>query len=99
MPTEKVWPQSCGVIDVIKDDLFTQAPYIRGAFFYRGLADKLGADVVDNVLGNFYKTHMNRAATMHDMLDTIHTMTGYDATACAQTWLIDAAVPSPAPCP
>ncbi|HTL34796.1 MAG TPA: M1 family aminopeptidase [Kofleriaceae bacterium] len=99
MPTEKVWPQSCGVIDVIKDDLFTQAPYIRGAFFYRGLALKLGADAVDQVLGTFYKEHMGKAATMQEMLDTIHTMTGYDATACAQTWLIDAAVPSPAPCP
>jgi hypothetical protein len=34
------------------------------------------------------------------MLDTIKTETGYDATACAQTWLIDmTAVPTPAACP
>ena len=37
-----VWPQSCGQIDVLKDNLFTQAPYMRGAFFYKGIADKLG---------------------------------------------------------
>jgi aminopeptidase N len=94
-----VWPQSCGTVDIIKDNLFTEAPYLRGAFFYRGLAQKLGADVVDNILHTFYQAHAGGAATMQDMLDTIKSVSGYDATACAQTWLIDPAVPQPAPCP
>ena len=37
-----------------------------------------------------------------DMLDTIKTVTGYDPTACAQTWLLDLtqqASPTPAACP
>jgi len=96
---QKVWPQSCGVVDIVKDNLFTQAPYIRGAFFYRGLADKLGPDMVDQVLATFYQAHMGKPATMQEMLDTIHTVTGYDATACAKTWLLDAAIPTPGPCP
>ncbi|HSD89996.1 MAG TPA: M1 family aminopeptidase [Kofleriaceae bacterium] len=99
-PMDKVWPQSCGTVDIIKDDLFTNAPYMRGAFFYKGLADKLGADVVDGILAAFYQQHRGGAATMQDMLDLVHTMTGYDATACAQTWLINSIVPQqPAACP
>lgn len=100
LPTEKVWPQSCGAIDIIKDNLFSRAPYMRGAYFYKGLADKLGAEVVDHVLSVFYQAHAGGAATMQDMLDTIKTETGYDATACAQTWLLDMTqVPTPAACP
>lgn len=97
---QKVWPQSCGAIDVIKDKLFTRAPYIRGAYFYKALADKLGAVAVDNVLHAFYTEHAGRSATMQEMLETIKAVSGYDATACAQTWLLDmTAVPMPAACP
>ncbi len=31
---------------------------------------------------------------MQDMIDLIHTMSGWDPTACAQIWLRDAAVPT-----
>jgi aminopeptidase N len=97
-----VWPQSCDTVDILKDNLYTNAPYMRGAFFYRGLALKLGADVVDHVLATFYAQHAGGAATMADMLDTIHTVTGYDATACANTWLLardSNTEPTPGPCP
>jgi aminopeptidase N len=94
-----VWPQSCNTVDIIDDNLFTNAPYIRGAFFYRALADKLGADQVDQVLAAFYAAHAGKAATMADMLSTIQTVTGYDATACASTWLSSTTRPAPGPCP
>jgi aminopeptidase N len=97
--TEPVWPQSCGQVDVIKDNLFSQAPYMRGAFFYKGIADKIGATQLDAALAAFYQAHAGDAATMQDMLDTIHAVTGYDATACAQTWLLAQTLPSPGPCP
>jgi aminopeptidase N len=97
-----VWPQSCGQIDVIKDNLFTQAPYMRGAFFYKGVADKVGAPLLDQALATFYHAHAGGTATMQDMLDNIKTVTGYDPTACAQIWLVDTShptSPAPAPCP
>jgi aminopeptidase N len=97
--TDPVWPQSCGTIDVIKDNLFTNAPYMRGAFFYKAVADKIGARKVDDALAAFYQAHAGGAATMHDMLDTIQAVTGYDATACAQTWLLGTTTPTPGPCP
>ena len=98
-PTDPVWPDSCGTVDILKDNLFTNAPYMRGAFFYRAVALKLGADVLDGALHQFYVDHAGRAAKMNDMLDTIKTVTGYDATACAQMWLRSSTIPSIGPCP
>jgi hypothetical protein len=95
----KVWPQTCNEIDIIGDNLFTNAPYMRGAFFYRGLAQKLGATVVDDILHDFYMAHAGKAARMSDMLALIQTKTGYDPTACAQTWLLSTTKPTPGPCP
>jgi aminopeptidase N len=100
--TLPVWPQSCGQVDILGDDLFSNAPYMRGAYFYKGIADKVGADKLDLALGTFYKQHAGGDAHMQDMLDTIKSVTGYDPTACAQTWLLDlssATPPTPAPCP
>ncbi|MBS1119128.1 MAG: metallopeptidase [Deltaproteobacteria bacterium] len=97
--TAKVWPRSCGAIDILDDDLFTTAPYMRGAFFYRALALKVGADKVDQVLATFYAAHAGKAATMDDMLATIQSVTGYDPTACAATWLTSTTRPVPGPCP
>jgi len=85
--TDKVWPQSCNAIDIIDDDLFTNAPYMRGAFFYRGVALKVGAPLLDQALAAFYAAHAGKAAHMSEMLDTIKTVTGYDPTACADMWL------------
>lgn len=96
---DPVWPQSCGAVDILDDNLFTNAPYIRGAFFYKGVADKVGAAKLDEALAAFYQAHAGGSATMTDMLGTIATVTGYDATACAQSWLRSTIRPTPGPCP
>ena len=96
---DPVWPQSCGTVDIIKSNLNGYGPYKRGAFFYKGLADRLGADQIDAVLATFYKKHAGGAAHMADMLQTIQDVTGYDPTACAQTWLLSTTLPTPGPCP
>lgn len=82
-----VWPQSCNTVDILKDNLFTNAPYIRGAFFYRGVALKVGAAKLDEALHAFYMAHAGTPAHMSDMLETIKTVTGYDPAACADMWL------------
>lgn len=100
--TDPVWPQSCGVVDVIKDNLFTRAPYDRGEFFYKGVADKVTPELLDQALAAFYATHKGGAAKMSDMLATIQQVTGYDPTTCAKKWLLDLSSttpPTPAPCP
>jgi aminopeptidase N len=94
-----VWPTTCNTIDIIKDNLFTRAPYMRGAFFYRAVALKVGADKVDQALAAFYAANANKPATMQSMLTTIKDVTGYDPTTCAEMWLRQATKPAIGPCP
>jgi aminopeptidase N len=97
--TAKVWPESCGTIDVIEDALFTRAPYMRGAFFYRAVALKVGAEKLDEALGAFYMANATKPAKMADMLATIQQVTGYDPTTCAQMWLRSTTIPAVGACP
>ena len=41
------WPTGCNQIDILKDKLFTNLPYMQGAFFYKDVAAKIGADKLD----------------------------------------------------
>jgi aminopeptidase N len=95
----KVWPATCNSIDIIKDQLFTRAPYMRGAFFYRAVALKVGADKLDEALAAFYVANANKPATMASMLTTITQVTGYDPTTCAEMWLRSTTKPAVGPCP
>ncbi len=98
-PMQPVWPTGCNQIDIIKDGLFSRAPYMRGTFFYRAVAGKVGADQLDKALGKFYQVYAGKAAHMSDMLTTIMTETGFDPTSCAQSWLRGTTIPAVGPCP
>jgi hypothetical protein len=78
------WPRGCNQIDIIKDNLFTNLPYMEGAFFYKEVADAVGADVLDGVIGRFYRAHHNQPAGMQDMIDAIETDTGFDPSAIVE---------------
>ena len=60
---------------------------MQGAFFYKDVAAEVGADVLDGVIGRFYRKHKNTAAGMQDMLDAIRNDTGFDATPIAKARL------------
>jgi hypothetical protein len=77
------WPKGCNQLDILKDKLFTNLPYMEGAFFYKDVADQVGVDVLDGVIGRFYVAHRNRAASMQDMIDAIKADTGFDPTPIA----------------
>ena len=72
---------------------------IRGAFFYKGVADKVGDALLDRALAAFYAEHAGGSATMGEMLQTLERVTGYDVMRCAQMWLKDVQRPSPGACP
>jgi aminopeptidase N len=95
----KVWPATCNAIDILKDKLFTRAPYMRGAFFYRAVALKVGADKLDEAIAAFYAAHATKPATMASMLTTIAQVTGYDPTTCADMWLRSTTKPAVGACP
>jgi aminopeptidase N len=98
-PTDPVWPTTCNEIDILDDNLFTNAPYMRGAFFYRAVALRVGADVLDGALNAFYMQYAGQAARMTDMLRVIQEETGFDATSCANSWLRSTTIPAIGACP
>jgi hypothetical protein len=81
------WPRGCNQIDILKDHLFTDLPYMEGAFFYKDVADAVGADVLDGVFARFYQAHAGQVAGMQDMIDAIQSDTGYDASGIAEARL------------
>jgi aminopeptidase N len=93
------WPRSCGQVDILKDGLYTRAPYVKGALFYRAIERKVGRPALDSALRTFYGRWAGRAAGMQDMLDVIGEATGYNPQACATAWLIDAQPPTDGACP
>lgn len=97
-PKLPAWPSTCGQVDVDKD-LFTDAPYMRGAFFYRAVALKIGADKLDQALHAFYLAHATGSARMADMLQTIQDVTGFDPHPCAELWLHGTTIPAVGACP
>ena len=81
------WPQSCGEIDVYTE-LWSEVPYMKGAFFYRAVEQHVGRDALDRAIAAFYAEHAGRAAGMADMLTTIEVQTGFDASELAEGWLM-----------
>ena len=90
------WPSSCGEVDIL--DLFSRIPYIKGAYFYRAVAERIGEDVLDDALGAFYTAFAGEAAGMQDLLDAIEAESGWDPTACADKWLRAVDVPADPGC-
>ncbi len=93
------WPQSCGQVDILDDGLFSRVPYVKGAFFYRAVEQRVGRPMLDAALRTFYSRHAGQAAGMSDMLDVIEEVTGFDPTTCAQAWLVATTVPAAGACP
>ena len=96
-PTALVWPEGCGQIDVLAG-LFTRAPYIRGAFFLRAVALRVGAPALDLALSAFYGARAGEAATLEQLLEVIRVVTGFDAHDCARKWLRSTTIPAPGAC-
>jgi len=99
-PGNKIaWPQGCGVVDILEDGLFSDAPYVKGAFFFRALEAAIGRDALDQVLASFFSQFVGRAMRMQDLLGFLGSETGYDPTECARGWLQSEQVPEAMSCP
>ncbi len=92
------WPDSCGVVDILTLFNRSNAPYTKGAYFYRAVAERVGVEALDAAIGVFYRAWAGQAAGMQDMLDTIQAETGWDPTACAAAWLRAEQVPATLSC-
>lgn len=83
----QAWPQTCGVIDILTDPLWSTIPYYKGAFFYKRVADAITPAKLDAVLAKFYATYAGKAASMSDMIALIKVEAGYDPTALVDKYL------------
>lgn len=92
------WPEGCNEIDIIEDGLFGPAPYVKGAMFYRAVAEQIGVEKLDGILRDFYLDHRGQAARFAEMLDAIEKASGYDPRPCAEAWLRREKVPAPEAC-
>lgn len=87
--TTEAWRDGeCTLFTVDGTDIWSLAPYRRGAFFLRTIADEVGAEVLDAALGSFYDLHVGHAARFMDLLEHIKDQTGFDAPALARETLL-----------
>jgi aminopeptidase N len=63
--------ESCGEIDLINHDLWSSAPYQKGAQYFREVAALLGEDTLDAALGEFYQAHVGKAARMRELVELL----------------------------
>lgn len=82
-----VWPDSCGELDVLDDGLFGRAAYMKGAWFYRDVAEEIGAESLDLALAAVFVASSGEAARMQDVLDAIQEVSGFDPSSLAEAWL------------
>ncbi len=81
------WPDGCDQIDLLPDKLWSDIPYMKGAFFYRAVEQQIGRPMMDKVLHDFYVAHAGQSATMQQLVDSIQTVSGFDAMPLATAWL------------
>lgn len=96
---QDAWPQSCGQVDLLKSGLFSDLPYMKGAYFFKALQGKIGAPAVDAALKSFYAKRKGTAAKFAELLAEVKAGSGYDPQACAEAWLRGKTVPAEAACP
>ena len=64
-------PDTCNSIDILNDPLWSLVPYMKGAFYLRAVANRIGAEELDAVLASFYQAHVGQAAKMDDLIEAI----------------------------
>ena len=84
-------PDTCNAIDILTDPLWSIVPYIKGAYFYQAVASAIGADVLDQAIGEFYVANVGKAAKMQALIDHIKDKAGMATAptidALATAWL------------
>jgi aminopeptidase N len=88
---------TCNEIDFVNDDLWSLATYMKGACFYEDVADLIGPDLLDEVIGQFYRDNVLQTARMQEMIAAIEAVTQEADRAALRTlteeWLLTEACP------
>jgi len=81
------WPRGCNRIDILHHRLWSDIPYMKGAFFLRDVAERVGRARLDAALARFYAERVGTAAGFDDLLDTIRRETHFDPEPLVSRWL------------
>lgn len=81
------WPTGCNKVDILRDGLFSNIVYMKGAFFWKEVADNVGPEVLDAVFARFYEERFGTPARMQELVDAVRTDTGFDPGPLVQRWL------------
>lgn len=86
---------TCNEVDFLNE--WSLVHYMKGACFYEEVADAIGWEVLDDVIRDFYATHVGKAARMQQMLDALKSRAPAKAAkvdALANEWLRQLACPA-----
>lgn len=86
--------QTCGAIRLSTHPLWSEVPYLKGAFFLREVERGAGRPAFDAALAAFWAEHQGRAARMRDLIDTLRARTGYDTSVAEERWLRSTGFPA-----
>lgn len=89
----EAWPSTCNEIDILRHPIWSQIPYLKGAFFLRAVEAEVGRPALDGALRELYRKHAGEAATMAELLATIRQGTGFDPGELAESWLHSRGIP------
>jgi hypothetical protein len=87
------WPAGCNQINLLFHPLWSDVPYMKGAFFLRAVETQIGRATLDAALAAFFQAHVGQAAGMQDLIDALETGGGQDLDALVAAWLTGLGVP------
>ncbi len=87
-----VFPDGCNEIGSLFE-IFTGLPYMKGAFFFRQVEERVGREALDAALGGFYRDRVGTAAGMDDLIGHIEAETSADLQDLREGWLKSTGVP------
>lgn len=87
-----VYPDGCNEIASLFD-IFTGLPYMKGAFFFRQIEERVGREALDGALASFYQERVGTAAGMDELIAHIEAETDTDVQDLRQAWLKGTGIP------
>ena len=88
MGDKVVLPDGCGDIDVLDDGLFGDAVYMKGAWFWRQVAELIGADALDEAFAGYFAEHSGGVGRMGELVAFVEVETGEDLSTLVHGWLL-----------
>ena len=90
-------PAGCNAIELRDHPLWSDVPYMKGAFFLKQVAELVGADTLDDTLSSFYRERFGTAARMENLVEHLRSAFPSESLridAIANGWLYQRACPS-----